>query len=145
MNHTLIILTLLFAVGLLLWGISHFQLRKYFRRSCQGKEWKRAFPTAEKNEIREFLGAFTEAFSLPRRLKLKFRPQDKPIDIYNIVAGHVDSFEFEEFSMNLEQKFGRGLSEEIDDSWTLEDIFKHVSKGAYPDRGINSLPPPSTS
>jgi propanediol dehydratase small subunit len=110
-------------------------LRKYFKRNCQGREWKKEFPTAGKEDIRNFLEALIEGFGLPRKLRLRFSPQDRPIEIYDIIAPHVDSFEFEEFSMSLEKNFGKGLSEKMDDSWTLGDIFRHVTKRAEPVAG----------
>ncbi len=103
------------------------------------------FPTARNEEIRDFLSTFIDGFALPRRLKLKLNPEDKPADIYRIVSAGIDSLEFESFGMELERKFGKGLDERMDDTWTLGDIFSHVTSKTDQGGGINSVPLRSTS
>ena len=125
-------------VWIVFWLVERVRLRRYASRPCQGRAWKSVFPTARKEEIRDFLGAFIDGFALPRRLKLKLNPEDKPVDIYEVVAAGIDSFEFESFGMELEKRFGKGLNEQMDESWTLGDIFRHVSHQADQDGGINS-------
>ena len=131
-------------VWVVFWSVERIRLRSYACRPCQGRAWKSVFPTAKKAEIRDFLGAFIDGFALPRRLKLKLSPEDKPIDIYRIVSAGIDSFEFESFGMELERKFGKGLDEKMDDAWTLGDIFRHVTCQADQGGGINSVPLRST-
>jgi len=114
----------------LFWLFERFRLREYSARSCQGRAWKKAFPSAKKQEIREFLDLFVGAFALPTHLKLRLHPDDLPMDLYKAVTLGVDAMEFENFSMDLERKFGRGLDSRTDDSWTLRDIFASVYRPA---------------
>jgi hypothetical protein len=132
MNAIYIILGLA-VIACIFWAVERIRLRKYAARSCQGRAWKQAFPTARKEEIREFLGLFVGAFALPSRLKLRLRPDDRPVEIYDIVTAGIDSMEFESFSVDLEKRFGRGLNQEMDDSWTLGDIFRHINPQVEPD------------
>jgi len=125
MNAIYIILAIL-GIAFVFWMIERFCLRKYVARSCQGRAWREAFPSAQKEEIREFLSLFIGAFALPKRLKLRLHPNDKPIDFYEIVTAGIDSMEFESFSSDLESRFGRGLNESMDATWTLGDIFRHI-------------------
>ena len=143
MNPYYLILAV-FAAWIVFWSVERIRLRSYASRPCQGRAWKRVFPTARKEEIRDFLGAFIDGFALPRRLKLKLSPEDKPADIHKIVSAGIDSFEFESFAMELERKFGKGLDEKMDDNWTLGDIFRHVTYKADQGGGINSVPLRST-
>ena len=45
-----------------------------------------------------------------------------------MISMGIDSFEYESFSEELQDRFGRGFPEAMDDSWTLGDIFKHVTE-----------------
>ena len=129
----------------LFWVFERFRLREYSARSCQGRAWKKAFPTARKQEIREFLNSFVGAFALPRKLKLRLHPDDLPMDIYKAVTLGVDTMEFENFSMDLEQKFGRGLDPRMDVSWSLRDIFASVNRPAEQDDADNPVNSPGNS
>lgn len=56
--------------------------RPYRFRGCEGRGWRRTFPTASKDEIRSFLLLFVSAFAFADKDKLKFRPDDKILDVY---------------------------------------------------------------
>ena len=81
-----VILILLFWVGDTL-------PKKYRKRSCMGKNWKSTFPSSSKEDIREFLLMFTDAFAFSPSDKLKFEPDDKILDIYReLVAPSLSVF-----------------------------------------------------
>ena len=56
--------------------------KKYHSRRCEGKHWLKRYSQYSKEEIREFLDLFTDAFAYSREEKLKFNPDDKILDIY---------------------------------------------------------------
>ena len=57
-------------------------IQEYWRRSCMGRAWKRTFPQASKDEVRQFLYMFVDAFALPQRRALQFSPTDRVLAIY---------------------------------------------------------------
>jgi hypothetical protein len=63
-----------------------FEMPKPYRyRPCQGKAWRRAFPTASKEEMREFLTIFGDAFAFSGGKRLKFHPDDPILSIYRAI------------------------------------------------------------
>jgi hypothetical protein len=52
-------------------------IQEYWQRSCMGRAWKRTFPRASKDEIRQFLYMFVDAFAFPKRRALPFAPTDR--------------------------------------------------------------------
>ncbi len=75
----------LFVLAMVLWVLFDrgWLSPKLFRnRSCQGKGWRDAFPSATKQEIREFLTVFVKAFLYSNKDRLKFSPNDKIIQVY---------------------------------------------------------------
>jgi hypothetical protein len=106
--------------------VQAIRLRKISSRQCQGRAWKSVFPDCTNQEIRDFLQIFLDSFIVPQRLKLRLSPDDRPYDIYKIMSAGVDSFEYENFTEALQKRFGRGLPETMDQSWTLGDIFRHT-------------------
>ncbi len=98
-------------------------------RRCQGAAWRRAFPDAPKQAIREFLSVFVDAFSFRTSDRLKFCPEDKIIDVYRSVYPKrwlPDELELETFAKDLEKRFGFRLESIWCDQLTLEDVFREV-------------------
>lgn len=98
-------------------------------RSCQGKNWRRSFPDASKDEIRQFLSTFTESFAFNDREKLKLNPNDQLLDIYRALYPHkwqADSMEFETLSYDLQSKYGVNFGSIWRDGLTLGQLFEQV-------------------
>jgi hypothetical protein len=106
---------------------------KIRERKCQGAAWRRAFPEAPRQDIREFLSTFTDAFAFRQSERLKFSPEDKIIDIYRAVYPTrwlPDALELETFAEDLEKRFGFRLESVWNDQFTLGDVFRAVAPGA---------------
>jgi len=102
---------------------------KIRERKCQGAAWRRAFPEAPKQAIREFLSVFVDAFAFRKSERLKFRPEDKIIDIYRSVYPKrliPDALELETFAEDLERRFGFRLVSVWSDQLTLGEVFRAV-------------------
>ena len=124
-----------FVVGSgLLWALTRElicwkRLRKYWSRSCMGREWRRRFPDSPKEDIRAFLEAFVDGFCFSSRRRLKFGPADKVMDIYGALyppGSLADSMELGCFAMNLERAYGEDFSDRFTPDTTLGDIFEMV-------------------
>ena len=98
-------------------------------RKCQGAAWRRAFPGAPKEAIREFLSVFVDAFAFRTNERLKFAPEDKVFEIYRSVYPKKwlpDALELETFAKDLEKRFGFRLEPVWNDQLTLGDVFRGV-------------------
>ncbi len=90
--------------------IEHKRMKYYWRRVCMGRAWRRAFPAADKDLIRSFLEAFTEAFGFKAKQRLCFAPTDRIMDIYKIAypphfSLQSDGCELETFMQTIEDRF----------------------------------------
>lgn len=122
----LVVMTALFAWGLAFGGRLP---RQYRQRSCQGRGWRRAFPSASKNEIREFLSLFVSAFAFDNRERLKLAPSDEILKIYRAQYPSrftADAMEFEQLALDLKRRHGLKLEEFWKDDLTLGELFSHV-------------------
>jgi hypothetical protein len=102
------------------------RLRIYWDRRCTGIQWRRRFPSAPKQDIRAFLGAFVEAFGFSHERRLCFSPDDKVIDVYRTVYPSVltpDALEMEAFAKHLEDRFGLDVASLPDPEYTLGELF----------------------
>jgi|JI10StandDraft_1071094.scaffolds.fasta_scaffold31320_2 propanediol dehydratase small subunit len=100
-------------------------------RSCQGRNWRRSFPNAPKDEIRQFLSTFTESFAFQDREKLKLNPNDQLLDIYRALYPHkwqADALEFETLSEDLQSKYGVNFNSTWREGLTLGQLFEHVQQ-----------------
>lgn len=98
-------------------------------RTCQGKNWRRSFPDASKDEIRQFLSTFTESFAFKDREKLKLNPNDQLLDIYHALYPHkwqADAMEFETLSDDLKSKYGIDFNSIWREGLTLGQLFERV-------------------
>jgi propanediol dehydratase small subunit len=106
---------------------STYRLPTLFReRGCMGREWRRRFPKASKQSIRQFLEVFINAFDLPRRHKLRFSPSDKVMDVYGALyplRGLPDALEVETFVEEVRRRYGVDLSHSASEDTTLGEIF----------------------
>ncbi|MFZ3174707.1 MAG: hypothetical protein WA146_07410 [Thiobacillus sp.] len=100
-------------------------------RTCQGKNWRRSFPDASKDEIRQFLSSFTESFAFNDQEKLKLNPNDQLLDIYRALYPHkwqADAMEFETLSDDLQSKYGVDFNSVWREGLTLGQLFEQVRK-----------------
>jgi len=98
-------------------------------RSCQGRGWRQAFPTAPKREIRVFLTVFVEAFAFDESEKLKIGPEDGILHIYRLLYPHrwmPDALEVETLAKEMERRYGISLGEIWREDLTLGELFAHT-------------------
>lgn len=103
----------------------------YRDRSFQGRVWKRAFPRASTEQIREFLSIFVEGFGFRAKEKLNFAPEDELMQIYRAVNPSNlcgDSLEFETLDMLIEKRYGIKLSDIWTEKMTLGQLFTRAIK-----------------
>ncbi len=129
----LVILALL-AIG---WAVlTSGQLPNPFRtRSCQGRQWRRTFPSASKKQIREFLSVFMSAFAFRETDMLKLRPDDQLLSIYRALYPSkwlADAMEFETLADDLRSRFGVVLDDIWDERMTLGALFSYVQQAERP-------------
>jgi hypothetical protein len=102
-------------------------LRPLLSRPCAGIRWRRGFSDASPNDIREFLRAFAECFTLTRKHRVVFRPDDRIMDIYlafnppPCTIG--DNMELEELAIQMENHYGINLKDVWHDQITLGELF----------------------
>lgn len=107
------------------------RLEKYWSRSCTGSEWRRTFPNASKNSIRDFLESFVDGFAFSSKKRLKFSPEDKIMDVYSSLypaSGWPDVLELETFSIHLKQDYCSNLEDLLTDDLTLGQLFSMATK-----------------
>ncbi|MSN26661.1 MAG: hypothetical protein GJV46_12425 [Geobacter sp.] len=103
------------------------RINQYWTRNCTGGEWRKQFPQASKDAIREFLECFVRGFAFSSKKRLKFNPNDKIMDVYRALypaEGWPDVLELETFSILLEKKYRLGLASVINDDLTLGQLFQ---------------------
>jgi hypothetical protein len=108
-------------------------LSPMLRRRCAGRDWRRAFPHAQSDEIRAFLKIFVDAFALRRKHYLAFRPTDRIMDVYRAINPPkwtvADSLELEIFAQDLERQYGLSLQSIWRDDLTLGEVFGRTRAG----------------
>lgn len=100
--------------------------RPYRFRSCEGRAWRRTFPTASKDEIRSFLSLFVSAFAFADQDKIKFRPDDKILEVYRSLYPSrwlPDVLEFETLANDLQKRYALKLEAVWSDDLTLGELF----------------------
>jgi hypothetical protein len=110
------------------WRESKRRLGAIWSRACTGREWRRQFPNASKEDIRKFLTLLTESFGFETAHRLKFKPSDTVIGIYQArypQEGWADALEMETFAVRIEEAYGCTVTEEWKFSeLTLAQIFE---------------------
>lgn len=104
-------------------------------RSCQGKGWKKAFPCAGKQEIREFLTVFVKAFAFSDQEKLKFSPDDQILHIYRALypsKWQPDALELETLAAEIASRYGLKLESVWTTELTLGQLFGHIQSAHRP-------------
>lgn len=99
------------------------------QRICQGKGWRTAFPHASKQEIRDFLLLFVDAFAFRQTDKLKLSPEDNVMSLYRSLYPHrwlADALEVETLAEDLRKKYSVELAAVWNEGVTLGALFAHV-------------------
>ena len=94
-----------------------------------GKNWNSTFPDSNKEDIREFLLMFTDAFAFSPRDKLKFEPDDKILDIYRALYPSkwmADALEVETLVEDCEKKYSINFNDLWHDNLTLGELYSGV-------------------
>ena len=108
------------------------QISNPFRaRTSQARLWRRAFPSASKRQIGEFLALFADAFSFRATETQKFRPDDQLLGVYramNPAKWIPDSREVERLAKQLRSHYGVALADIWDERMTLGALFAHVQQ-----------------
>lgn len=106
------------------------RLPRGFRgRSCQGKDWRKTFPSASRQQIREFLSLFVEAFAFDESEALKLSPSDQLLRIYRALYPYrwqPDSLEFETLSQELLSRHAVDLAAIWNEELSLGVLFAHT-------------------
>jgi propanediol dehydratase small subunit len=108
------------------------QIPNPFRaRTSQARLWRRAFPSASKRQIGEFLALFADAFSFRDTETLKFRPDDQLLGVYralNPAKWIPESKEVERLARELRKRYDVALADIWDERMTLGALFAHVQQ-----------------
>ena len=105
--------------------------RFYRARSCQGRGWKREFPTIPKKEIRKFLLLFVDAFAFNERQKLLFSPGDSIFSVYRSIYPNrwtPDSLELETLVHDIKKEYAINLEDYWNENLTLGELFALINE-----------------
>jgi len=97
-------------------------------RTCQGVEWRKAFPDVPKQNIRAFLLLFVDAFAFKDSAKLQFNPNNKILDVYRSLYRHEwlpDALELEMFAKLIEKTYRVSFNAVWSEHLTLGELFAH--------------------
>ena len=116
------------------WFTERRRMRRYWNRVCAGPEWKKRFPQAPKDDIREFLKAFVDAFGFKRSRGLCFTPEDRVMDVYRTLYPPkwtlADSMELESFALRFQKHYGIDVYPLWRDDITLGELFALTRQSA---------------
>lgn len=104
--------------------------RRYRLRNCEGRSWRNEFPSATKQEIREFLLLFMSAFAFKDNEKLKFSPHDRIWEIYRELYPNywtADALELETLTEDLLTEYEFSLAAIWSEKLTLGEVFACAS------------------
>jgi hypothetical protein len=107
-------------------------LAVWVERGCAGRAWRRAFPQAQVVEIRAFLEIFRASFLLRKKWRLAFRPEDRPMEVYEAMYRgrfEPDAMELETFAIEVERRYGVDLEAVWKEGITLGEIFVVLKQG----------------
>ena len=123
---------LLLLVFFVVWSFFADNLpKKYTHRICSGRKWRQCFPKIKKEEIRRFLQIFIDSFLIKDKHRLKFKPDDKVMDIYRAINKYstADAMETETLVMSLESEYSVELpSYLLSEKVTLGELFAFVTE-----------------
>ncbi|MCV2350651.1 hypothetical protein [Paucibacter sp. Y2R2-4] len=119
------------------WRLGPLPPLPYRSRLCQGAAWRKAFPGAPKEEVREFLEVFVKAFAFRSSSRLNFAPDDSILAIYRTLYPNrwtPDSLEVESFAKQVEDRYRIGFAKVWHEHLTLGELFGAVqlARGGRP-------------
>jgi hypothetical protein len=128
-GEIILMLALLIAILSIVFGDP---LQRPFRVPfCLGRAWKKRFPKASKYQICKFLQVFADAFAFKKAHLLKFRPEDKIMDIYRSLSSgaldFVDACELESLRNLLIHEYGIDLARFWRIDLTLGQMFEIIT------------------
>lgn len=103
----------------------------YGQRVCQGAAWRRAFPHASKQDLRDFLAVFADAFAFRSSSRLNFSPDDSLLAIY---LAHYpsrwtpDALELETLAQQVERHYKVHFADLWHERLTLGELFAAVCR-----------------
>lgn len=103
-----------------------YLLREYWRRSCQGRAWRRQFPNAPNEDIRQFLSLLANSFLVDQKRRLQFSPNDRLLGIYRTIYPNrfvVDTCELEHFVIGFKQRYNIDLLPIWRETLSLGELF----------------------
>ena len=128
--QTVVIVSVL--IAFFLWGWYGSDVpKKYRRRYCTGREWKRRFPDVPKAEIRRFLSIVTQAFAFPVQASLQFAPDDKILAIYRAIyptQWMADALELETLAGDIEREYCVDFMAIWNETLTLGELFAKLQQ-----------------
>ncbi len=145
MDSSYIFIILIVLVGVF-WALRNERrraaaLQTYWDRSCQGREWKRAFPDSTAEEIRTFLCLLVDCFGFKAKNQLCFSPKDRLLAIYrasNPDPTAPDILEIETFGRELEALYGLSFSAAWNGETTLGEIYARAK--VRPNKSLKFAP-----
>lgn len=108
---------------------SRIALKRYWDRTCTGFLWKRRFPKASSESIRQFLNIFVTAFMFPNR-ELKFSPDDRILDVYGALypdRSTPDALEVETLAQLIAKQYGIEIATIWRNDITLGELYANVT------------------
>jgi propanediol dehydratase small subunit len=117
---------LLFASALWSKRYGGYMPKPFRSRSCQGKNWRRAFPESNKEEVRSLLSIFAESFAFRPSQKLQVAPDDKVLAVYCAMyprGDGIDALELETFAIKIERKYGFSFTKVWNEELTFGQLF----------------------
>lgn len=115
----------------LIWWLRELRLgaqppAPYGQRLCQGAAWRRAFPNATKQDLREFLEVFVDAFAFRSSSRLNFSPDDSLLAIYRVLYPSrwtPDGLELETLARHVERRYKVQFADLWHERLTLGELF----------------------
>jgi hypothetical protein len=119
----------------LAWAISLERKRRaalalYWSRGCAGREWRAAFPSATKGDIREYLYLVVDAFGFERSRALQLSPSDTVLGLYRACypdPSAPDALETELLVGTLSKKYRGVKLGTLPDTVTFGELFSIVT------------------
>lgn len=129
----LIFFVILVVIGVA-WGLvleirRHRALRRFWDRPNMLIRWRRRFPGASEAELHEFLAILVQAFCFNPKRWTCFGPEDRIMDVYRAACppGSLgDDMELECLTLELEKRYGIGLTAIWHPEITLGEVYEHI-------------------
>jgi hypothetical protein len=139
---TLAIISAIVALTLM-WAVPFERKRRaalgvFWSRDCLGAAWRKTFPDASRDDIREFLYLLVDAFGFKRSDALRFAPTDTVMGIYRAAypdPSAPDALELETWQRSLQRRFGLATLDGIPSNPSLGALFAKV-RAEWPNKAL---------